>query len=73
MTTHATWITRQRTTVRHIRGLLDSLEAAGALEYAEVTIMAVDDQRGVTLASGQLLTQDNLPAEGILMLPGQPS
>lgn len=80
-TTQTIWITRQVTTVRHIRGLLEGLEAAGALDFAEVKIMAVDDERGVVvpreavasiadgdveLAGDVLVTADNLPPEGIL-------
>jgi hypothetical protein len=71
MTTQATWITRQRTTVRDIRGVLGTLEEAGVIDFAQVTIMAVDDERAVMLASGQVLTVDNLPPEGILMLPDE--
>jgi hypothetical protein len=80
-TTQTLWITRQVTTVRHIRGLLEGLQAAGALDYAEVKIMAVDDERGVLvprkaissiadqiveLAGDVLITAENLPPEGIL-------
>jgi hypothetical protein len=69
MTTRAVWITRQSTTVRHIRGLLEGLTAADALDYAEVKILTVEDERGVALPGGQVLTLDNLPAEGVLLFP----
>jgi hypothetical protein len=80
-TTQTLWITRQVTTVRHIRGLLAGLEAADALDFAEVKIIAVDDERGamvprqaVSSIAGKsvepsgdvLITAGNLPPEGIL-------
>jgi hypothetical protein len=83
-TTQALWITRQITTVRHIRGLLAGLESAGALDYAELKIMVVDDERGVLvpreavssigdqsveLVGDVVVTAENLPPEGILWLP----
>lgn len=69
MTTRVTWITRQSTTVRHIRGLLKRLEEADALDYADVKILTIEDERGVSLPDGQVLTLDNLPAEGLLFIP----
>jgi hypothetical protein len=68
-TTQAVWITRQRTTVRHIRGLLQQLEAANALDYATVKIFAVEDDRAVELPGGGVVSQDNLPPQGILIVP----
>jgi hypothetical protein len=69
MITRTTWITRQTTTVRHIRGLLKRLEEANALDYAEVKILTIEDERGVLLPDGQVLTLDNLPAQGLLFIP----
>jgi hypothetical protein len=69
MATRATWITRQSTTVRHIRGLLKQLEETEVLDYAEVKIMSIEDECGVSLPDGQVLTLDNLPAQGLLFIP----
>ena len=44
--TQAVWFTRQRTTLRHLRGLLEGLERQGALDYAEVRIMTVGGDEG---------------------------
>lgn len=69
MTTSAVWITRQTTTLRHLRGLLERLEQLEAVDYAQVKIMTVDEERAVELPWGVILTLDNLPAEGILAVP----
>lgn len=66
--TQAVWVTRQATTVRHLRGVLDQLEAAHALDYANVRIMTVEEDRAVTLPGGRLFTLDTLPAEGVLVI-----
>jgi hypothetical protein len=64
--TRAIWITRRLTTVRHIRGLAQGLEEAGALDYAQVEIVSIDDSRGAELPDGRVITIDTLPAEGVL-------
>jgi hypothetical protein len=70
--TRTVWVTRQRTTVRHIRGLLEGLETANALDFAEVKIMTLEDGAVVTLPGGHVLTQDNLPPEGLLLYAEAP-
>ena len=65
--TYAVWITRGTTTVKHIRGLLEGLEKAESLEYAQLRILTVDDEQGVRFGDGILITQDNLPPEGLLI------
>jgi hypothetical protein len=74
--TSAVWITRETTTVRHLRGLLEQLESNEALDYAQVKIVAVpgDMSGGVQipgeyLSSGQpaLFTDADLPPQGLLL------
>jgi hypothetical protein len=67
-TTQAIWITYQETTVRQLRALVKSLDEANALDYAQVKIMAVDDESALVLPNGQVLAVDNLPAQGILIV-----
>ncbi|WP_305779292.1 hypothetical protein [Nocardia nova] len=78
MSTNAIWITREVTTVRHLRGLLEGLETRGVvLDYATVRVMCLrpDGNSGIELPGeafpdGQstVLTYDNLPAEGLLVV-----
>ncbi len=68
MTIQTVWVTRERTTVGHIRGLLVGLEQAGALDLAEVRVMTLGDTTGVTLPNGMVFTQDNLPVQGFLFV-----
>lgn len=63
--TEVTWVTRERTTVRHVRGLLEGLEKLGALDYAEVRILTVSDEQAVDVW-GQVVTVNNLPPQGLL-------
>src|SRR5215213_5521255 len=58
------WITRERTTVRHLRGLVQQLDAADALPLSEIRILAIpeDDSRGVRVRNGAVWTYDTLPA-----------
>jgi hypothetical protein len=65
----AAWITRSTTTVRHVRGLLTAFENANVDNYAAVRILAVDDERGVSLPNGAVITRANLPLEGIVYIP----
>ena len=65
----AAWITRRRTSVRHIRGLLRAFDNAGLDSHAEVRIYEVDSRRAVSLPNGAIVTQSNLPPEGILFVP----
>jgi hypothetical protein len=67
--TQALWVTRATTTVRHIRGLLEGLEGANALDYAQVTIMAVGDEGAIVLPGGKVIQQIDLPVQGLLILP----
>jgi len=82
--TQTVWITRQLTTMRHVRGLLEALVEAGTLDFGEVKIMVVEDGRplsvprqllapileaGADLSGEAVITADNLPAEGILFIP----
>lgn len=77
-TTEAVWITRERTTVRHLRGVLEMLEGAEALQYTEVRIIAVGPGAGIeippgfsvrsSVTTGRVVSEEQLPAEGILML-----
>ncbi|MEV4209641.1 type II toxin-antitoxin system death-on-curing family toxin [Nocardia salmonicida] len=75
--TAATWITREKVTMKHLRGLLQGLTSHGeVLDYTQVRIMAVpnDLSAGVTLP-GEMFGRDedlvvndeNLPPEGILL------
>ncbi|WP_280434313.1 hypothetical protein [Nocardia carnea] len=78
MSTNATWIIREITTVKHLRGLLEGLESHGVrLDYESVRIMSLrpDSDSGIELPGemfpdGQsvVLTYDTLPPEGILLV-----
>jgi hypothetical protein len=61
------WITRERVTVKHIRGLLEGLEGEQALDYSEVRILVVSDDAAVTTPWG-VFTVDTLPPQGLLFV-----
>lgn len=76
--TLATWVTRETTTLRHLRGIVESLDARGAVSLSQIKIMVVPDNlsSGVVLdgslfpnGEGRIVTADNLPAEGLLFIP----
>lgn len=73
VTTEAIWITRSPTTLSHLEGLVTGLKSAGAVEVAQVTIMVVDDDHLVAVppefSAIGALTVDNLPPQGLLLLP----
>jgi hypothetical protein len=73
--TSAVWITRENTTVRHIRGLLEGLEAHEAVDFAQIRIMVVpSDMSGGVQIPGSLTpngqpavyTDADLPPKGLL-------
>jgi hypothetical protein len=79
--TRVIWITRQRVTVRHVRGLLDGLDQLEALAMAEVDIRTVSEADAYVLEpgpwrfpgggvaeSGYVFTSDNLPVQGVLLV-----
>lgn len=82
MTTRV-WVTRDKVTTRHLRGLLQALEADGALDYDTVQIMTLrdgqpeavvlDDQfrvNGQRLPAGSIMWE-TLPPEGLLAVPDE--
>ncbi len=46
--TTTVWVTRERVTVKHIRGLLQRLDGEQALDYSEVRIVLVTNEGFVT-------------------------
>jgi hypothetical protein len=68
MTTETLWITRERVTVLHIKGLLEGLQQGGALDYAEVRILALPAGGFFEVPGGKVFREIDLPAEGILIL-----
>ena len=69
-TTETVWITRERITLRHLRGLIEGLEASEALDYTTIRIMVVANEglaQGVRFGRF-VITEDNLPAEGMLIV-----
>jgi hypothetical protein len=71
MTTFAVWITRQTTTLRHLRGLLERLEQVDAVEYTQIKILTVEEEHAVEMPSVQVLTLDNLRAKELLAVPDE--
>lgn len=65
--TTTVWITRERVTVKHIRGLLQGLEEDQALDYSEVRILVVPDEAAVTTPWG-VFTVKSLPPQGLLFV-----
>ena len=80
-TTQTVWFTRELVTVRHLRGLIEGLDQVGALDHAEVKIVAIPPDgiarlpkelvtsigdHEVSPEGDLLLTYDNLPVQGIL-------
>ncbi|MBF6131611.1 hypothetical protein IU501_01145 [Nocardia otitidiscaviarum] len=76
--TAGVWITREMVTVKHLRGILEQLESNDdVLEYTQIRIMALPNNLsagveipGQTSPDGKplILTDENLPAQGILLL-----
>jgi hypothetical protein len=72
--TEAIWVTRKITTKRHLRGLLEGLNRADTLDLTQVTIMVLDDTHVIRVdppmvRTPMVITQDNLPPEGLLVMP----
>jgi hypothetical protein len=78
-TTSTVWITRDRVTVQHVRGLLTALEQGGLLDYGEVRIIAMGEGSAVavpagfrapggTVLPGGMIYEARLPAEGLLFV-----
>lgn len=65
--TTAVWVCRDRVTPLHIKGLTMLLEQQGALDYAEIHILPVSEERGVHLPAGRWTGPD-----GTSIHPRQP-
>jgi hypothetical protein len=50
--TRIAWVFRQRITPLHVKGLLDGLKQVKALDYAELLILTVSEDRAVQLPVG---------------------
>jgi hypothetical protein len=79
--TKVVWVCRDRVTTMHIKGLVVGLEQLGALDYAEIHILPVSEDRGVhmppgnwrgpdgsPIAGGYVFTLDTLPPHGLLFV-----
>lgn len=78
--TMSVWITRERTTLNHVKGLLEALNQQGLLDYGEVRIIALTEGAAFEIPAGFRLSDNSvlgggivreidLPAEGLLVLP----
>lgn len=54
-TTRYTWIIRENTSARALRGVVQALDELGALVEADVRIMAIADGAGIQLPPGLIL------------------
>jgi hypothetical protein len=77
-TTRFTWIVHEKTSVEVLRGAVVALDQLEALPGADVRILPVSAERGITVPPGLklpdgtvlpagVLTVDNLPERGILL------
>ena len=77
--TQLVWVCRDRVTPMHIRGLLMALEQIGAVDFAEILILPVSEDKGVHMPSGDwrqpdgtrvdgnhVFTLDTLPPQGLM-------
>lgn len=82
--TQTVWITRQATTMLHVKGLLQALEQLGLLDYGEVRIMAMAEGDAIeippgfrlpddTVLAGGAIMESALPPQGLLLVPDPPA
>lgn len=68
----ASWVTREITTLKHLRGVVEALESENALDLCEVRlfVLRADDSTAVQIptSDGPMpVFYDSLPTRGILM------
>jgi hypothetical protein len=71
-TTSCKWVTRQPTTVLHLRGLLDRLRDAEAADADEVEIIVLGPTDTYPIG-GFTFDYDSVPPKGVVIFPEPPS
>ena len=66
--TLAVWITHSETNLSLVRGMVTELENAGALDLAQVRILAVTPGQTAVDVLGKVYLAEDIPASGILVL-----